>query len=91
MPSKNTQKRYQLIKHGSEFRLELQGEAEIRDPGPHDVVIRVRATSINRRDIMIWRGAYPIGDRVSVVLLDIDRRHKLRTQRGLQIDARLRW
>ncbi|MEY2721870.1 MAG: hypothetical protein RL597_1315, partial [Pseudomonadota bacterium] len=50
MPSKNTQKRYQLIKHGSEFRLELQGEAEIRDPGPHDVVIRVRATSINRRD-----------------------------------------
>jgi NADPH:quinone reductase-like Zn-dependent oxidoreductase len=69
MPSKNTQNRYQLIKYGSEFRLELQGEAEIRDPGPHDVVIRVRATSINRRDIMIWRGAYPIGDRVSVVPL----------------------
>lgn len=30
------------------------------EPGPHDVVVRVRAASLNRRDIVILDGNYPI-------------------------------
>ncbi|WP_067827992.1 zinc-dependent alcohol dehydrogenase family protein [Nocardia inohanensis] len=29
-------------------------------PGPHQVVVRVRATSLNRRDIMLLEGTYPL-------------------------------
>lgn len=30
------------------------------EPGPHDVIVRVRAASLNRRDLVILEGLYPI-------------------------------
>lgn len=35
--------------------------AQVRpEPGPHQVVIRVRAASVNRRDLMLLDGTYPL-------------------------------
>ncbi|MEU7145160.1 NAD(P)-dependent alcohol dehydrogenase [Nocardia sp. NPDC046473] len=33
---------------------------EVPEPGPHQVVIRVRAASVNRRDLMLMDGVYPL-------------------------------
>lgn len=41
----------------------------MRPPGPREVLVRVRASSLNRRDLLIHRGLYPAGDRASVVPL----------------------
>jgi OsmC subfamily peroxiredoxin len=35
-------------------------EAARPEPGPHQIVVRVRATSLNRRDAMILNGTYPL-------------------------------
>jgi NADPH:quinone reductase-like Zn-dependent oxidoreductase len=37
------------------------------EPGPHDVVLRVRAASLNRRDIMLLDGTYPVPARPGVI------------------------
>lgn len=34
-------------------------EAEIGDPGPHEISIEVRASAVNRADLMQRRGFYP--------------------------------
>ena len=34
-------------------------EAEIGDPGPHEILIEVRASAVNRADLMQRRGFYP--------------------------------
>src|SRR4051812_10654660 len=36
-------------------------------PGPHDIVIRVRAASLNKRDLFILKGSYPMPARPGVV------------------------
>jgi len=69
MSKPTSQKQYQLVKENSGFRLERFDHAAIRSPELHEVLVRVRASSINRRDIMILRGTYPIGDRKTVVPL----------------------
>ncbi|MFI7004292.1 NAD(P)-dependent alcohol dehydrogenase [Nocardia sp. NPDC050175] len=33
---------------------------DVPEPGPHQVVIRVRAASVNRRDLMLMDGVYPL-------------------------------
>ncbi|MEC3956716.1 NAD(P)-dependent alcohol dehydrogenase [Nocardia sp. CDC153] len=38
-------------------------------PGPHQVVVRVHAASLNRRDIMLMEGTYPVTARSGVVPL----------------------
>ncbi|AYF74320.1 NAD(P)-dependent alcohol dehydrogenase [Nocardia yunnanensis] len=38
-------------------------------PGPHQVLVRVRAASLNRRDIMLMEGTYPVAARPGVVPL----------------------
>lgn len=35
-------------------------EQQIPVPGPNQVVVKVRATSLNRRDIMLMEGTYPV-------------------------------
>jgi NADPH:quinone reductase-like Zn-dependent oxidoreductase len=46
---------------GSGYRLKLDSVA-LRAPGPREVVIRVRATSLNRRDLSILESNYGRGD-----------------------------
>jgi len=38
-------------------------------PGPHDIVIRVRAAALNKRDLFILHGSYPIPAKPGVVPL----------------------
>ncbi|PBB67763.1 alcohol dehydrogenase [Mesorhizobium sp. WSM4312] len=59
------------------YRLEGSGGTEclvMRDepqpqPKPHEIVVRVRAASLNRRDTMILNGTYPLQPRQGVVPL----------------------
>jgi NADPH:quinone reductase-like Zn-dependent oxidoreductase len=44
-------------------------ERDAPDAGPHDIVVRVRATSLNKRDISILDGTYPMRARAGVVPL----------------------
>ena len=65
-----TQKQYRLIRSGDGhgYKLELT-DATVRLPGDHEVLIRVRATSLNRRDVFVMKGQYPVGSRDSIVPL----------------------
>ncbi|TGW02049.1 NAD(P)-dependent alcohol dehydrogenase, partial [Mesorhizobium sp. M2D.F.Ca.ET.145.01.1.1] len=40
-------------------RLAMREEAVLQ-PGPRQILVRVRATSLNRRDTMILNGTYPL-------------------------------
>lgn len=59
------------------YRLEGSGGTECLalhdeprpEPKPHEIVLRVRATSLNRRDTMILNGTYPLPPRQGVVPL----------------------
>jgi NADPH:quinone reductase-like Zn-dependent oxidoreductase len=44
-------------------------DAPVRTPGATEVLVRMKAVSLNRRDVMIAKGAYPLGARDSVVPL----------------------
>jgi NADPH:quinone reductase-like Zn-dependent oxidoreductase len=64
-----TQKQYQLANPGpSGFTMTLV-DAPVRAPGAHEVLVRVRAASLNRRDIYVIDGQYPMGPRKTVVPL----------------------
>ncbi len=65
-----TQKQYRLVREGAHgpFTLRLV-DAPVRQPGEHEVLVKVHATSLNRRDIFVVHGQYPIGPRDSVVPL----------------------
>ncbi len=65
-----TQKQYRLVRDGDGhgYKLELT-DAAVRMPGDHEVLIRVRATSLNRRDVFVMKGQYPVGSRESIVPL----------------------
>lgn len=64
-----TQKQYQLQKSGAKgYELKLV-EAPVRRPGEHEVLVRVRAASLNRRDILVKQGNYPVRPGNSLVPL----------------------
>ncbi len=65
-----TQKEYRLVRTGTQgpFTLKLV-EAAVRSPGPHEVLVKVHAASLNRRDIFLMQGLYPVGPRDSLVPL----------------------
>ncbi|TKB31951.1 MAG: NAD(P)-dependent alcohol dehydrogenase, partial [Mesorhizobium sp.] len=48
--------------------LVMREEAQLT-PKPHEIVVRVRATSLNRRDTMILNGTYPLTPRQGVIPL----------------------
>jgi NADPH:quinone reductase-like Zn-dependent oxidoreductase len=73
-PLPTTQKQYRLLREGAvtngvaAFVLK-QVDAAVRPPADTEVLVRVHATSLNRRDVMIAKGSYPLGPRDSLVPL----------------------
>jgi NADPH:quinone reductase-like Zn-dependent oxidoreductase len=51
-------KRYELRKSGQQLQLTLQ-ELQRPSPGPDEVLVRVRAVSLNHRDLYVVQGVYP--------------------------------
>ncbi len=64
-----SQLQYQLVRQAKGFSLQPREGAPIRPPGPNEALVRVRATSLNRRDIGIQKGFYPVGPRETLVPL----------------------
>ena len=66
----STQQQYQFVRPGSQGPFTLkQVEVPVPQPGAHQVLIRVHATSLNRRDVFVLHGQYPVGTRTSLVPL----------------------
>jgi NADPH:quinone reductase-like Zn-dependent oxidoreductase len=63
-----TQQQYQFVRSGTQgpFTMKLV-EAPVPQPSAHQVLIRVHATSLNRRDVFELHGQYPVGPRQVVV------------------------
>lgn len=59
---------YHLEAHGSVDGLVLRESAN-REPGPGKVAVRIRATSLNFRDLMILKNVYPMPVRLGVIPL----------------------
>ena len=57
--AQTTQKQYQLQKSGDAPPVLRLVDAPVRQPGEHEVLVRVHATSLNRRDIYVKAGRYP--------------------------------
>jgi NADPH:quinone reductase-like Zn-dependent oxidoreductase len=64
------QQQYQYVRSGPQgpFILKL-AEVPVPQPGAHQVLIRVHATSLNRHDIFVWHGQFPVGPRQTLVPL----------------------
>lgn len=52
------QKQYQLVRGKGSFKLVLE-DAAVVPPQDHEILIRMRAVSLNRRDLMVATGQYP--------------------------------
>ncbi|TPI14053.1 NAD(P)-dependent alcohol dehydrogenase [Mesorhizobium sp. B4-1-3] len=59
---------YRLEEFGGIEELTVR-EMPISKPGRNQILVRVRATSLNRRDTMILNGTYPLTPRVGIVPL----------------------
>ena len=70
MSTPTTQKEYRLVRSAGqrEFHLELR-DAPVRAPAANEVLVQVHAASLNRRDVFVVKGQYPIGNRDSLVPL----------------------
>ncbi|HTY93617.1 MAG TPA: NAD(P)-dependent alcohol dehydrogenase [Steroidobacteraceae bacterium] len=65
-----TQQQYQLVRAGAQGPFTLQQvQVPVPQPGAHQVLIRVHATSLNRRDVFVMHGQYPVGTRRTLVPL----------------------
>jgi NADPH:quinone reductase-like Zn-dependent oxidoreductase len=64
-----SQIQYQLVRQAQGFSLQLREGAPIRQPGPREALVQVRASSLNRRDISVMKGFYPVGKRETLVPL----------------------
>jgi NADPH:quinone reductase-like Zn-dependent oxidoreductase len=62
------QKQWQLIREGQAYKLQF-ADAPVRAPAANEVQIKMRAASLNRRDIFVMRGQYPMPPRGFVVPL----------------------
>ncbi|MCS6947083.1 MAG: hypothetical protein NZM12_05665, partial [Steroidobacteraceae bacterium] len=62
------QKQYQLTPAAAESRLRII-DAPVAAPTEEQIVVRMRACSLNRRDLMIARGVYPTGRSSGIVPL----------------------
>jgi NADPH:quinone reductase-like Zn-dependent oxidoreductase len=69
-PPPSTQKQYRMTRTGTEgpFTLQLV-DAPVPKPDANQVLIKVHAVSLNRRDVFLLHGMYPVGPRESLVPL----------------------
>ncbi len=66
----STQQQYQFVRSGTQGPFTMKEvSVPVPQPGAHQVLIRVHATSINRRDIFVLHGQYPVGPRQNLVPL----------------------
>ncbi|MCP5329293.1 MAG: zinc-binding dehydrogenase [Steroidobacteraceae bacterium] len=65
----NSQQQYQLVRREKGFNLQLREGAPIRRPGSREALVRIQASSLNRRDLSIRDGSYPIANRDTLVPL----------------------
>jgi NADPH:quinone reductase-like Zn-dependent oxidoreductase len=72
--AQTTQKQWQLIRKEKAaqgepvYKLQL-ADAPVRAPGPNEVQIKMHAASLNRRDVFVMQGSYPMPPRPAVVPL----------------------
>ena len=57
--AQTTQRQYQLQQSGDGPLALRLVDAPVRQPGEHEVLVRVHATSLNRRDVYVRQGKYP--------------------------------
>lgn len=57
--AQTTQRQYQLQKTGDAPPVLKLVDAPVRQPAEHEVLVRVHAVSLNRRDVYVMRGQYP--------------------------------
>ena len=57
--AQTTQRQFQLQKTGDAPPALRLVDAPVRQPGEHEVLVRVHAVSLNRRDVYVMRGQYP--------------------------------
>lgn len=69
MSTPKTQVRYQLLKQSQGYALQRREAEPVRTPGDGEVLLRVRACSLNRRDVMVKKGFYPIGGKETLIPL----------------------
>jgi NADPH:quinone reductase-like Zn-dependent oxidoreductase len=63
-----TQQQYQFVRAAGQGPFSMKKvEVPVPQPGAHQVLIRVHATSLNRRDIFVLHGQYPVGTRQVLV------------------------
>jgi NADPH:quinone reductase-like Zn-dependent oxidoreductase len=64
-----TQQQWQLARSAaSGYELRLV-DAPVRAPGAHEAVVRVHAASLNRRDLFVLKGQYPVASSGNIVPL----------------------
>jgi NADPH:quinone reductase-like Zn-dependent oxidoreductase len=69
MAAPTTQKQWQLIKgSGPTYTFTLK-DVPVRAPGANEVLIKMHAASLNRRDVFLVKGQYPVGGRTEIVPL----------------------
>jgi NADPH:quinone reductase-like Zn-dependent oxidoreductase len=69
-PVPQTQKQYRLFRGGLLHSYDLKlVDAPVPRPGPFEVLVKVRAVSMNHRDLYIAKGVYPMKPRKSLVPL----------------------
>jgi NADPH:quinone reductase-like Zn-dependent oxidoreductase len=69
MSAPTTQKQYRAVRNGAQgYSLKLV-DAPVRQPGAKEVLVKMRAASLNRRDVYVLAGRYPVGDRDGLVPL----------------------
>ena len=65
-----TQKQWQLVRNGAQPGYVLRlGDAPVRKPGANEVLVKIHAASLNRRDVYVLKGQYPMPPREVVVPL----------------------
>jgi NADPH:quinone reductase-like Zn-dependent oxidoreductase len=69
MATPTTQKQWQLIKGSAPTYTLTLKEVPVRAPGPNEVLIKMHAASLNRRDVFLVKGQYPVGGRDNIVPL----------------------